>query len=409
MATLLPFKALYFNPLKFKDLSDLIIPPYDNIPAGDDKKYLAKSPYNFAHVLLPTHADDDYSLAKTRLGQWRENHILVEDDTPGFYLYEQTFKVGNHAYRRDTLMTAVLLHDFKEAIIRPHENTYQQYKADRLRILSMTETNLSHIFGMAKDPQGELKSIYDQTRKNPPLMNATLQDVSQRVWRISDTDSAQIQSFFKDKPIYIVDGHHRYESSLQYARQKNVVGQPNEPAASMLFAIASSNDPALLCLPTHRLIKQRDGIHSVSPEALKAKFELSPTTEEAIRALTTHPVKIPRFALYQDGKAWMLTPKNPLALESDLGTLAMNSIVWSDHHLMADHFGINESNRSSVVQYERDFESLWAHRATAAAIIFHAPLSIANVTDVADEKRFLPQKSTFFYPKIVTGLVMRRH
>ena len=160
MANVSPFKALYYNNQTFKDLTSLVIPPYDNIPAGDEQKYLNRSPYNFSHVLLPKGENEDYSEANDLLKKWQEQHILKETSVPCYYLYQQSFEAYGKKHTRHTLMCAVELQPFSAGIVRPHENTYGQYKADRLQILRKTQCNLSHIFGMVDDDEGFLEKIF---------------------------------------------------------------------------------------------------------------------------------------------------------------------------------------------------------------------------------------------------------
>ena len=179
-------------------------------------------------------------------------------------------------------MCAVLLSDFSEGIVRPHENTFGKYKADRLQLMRATKCQLSQIFGMVKDPQGFLETVYEKWEYNNPLLRAHSDEgVEHTVWRIEAAKAPEIADFFKDKPIYIVDGHHRYESSLQYAREQMVVGQKEQPAAYMMFAIANSYDPGLIVFPTHRVVH---GGHKVQRERLDNVFKLTPYTHEDLRA-----------------------------------------------------------------------------------------------------------------------------
>src|SRR3989338_8949843 len=129
MSKISPFKAFYYNTDTIKNLSDVVVPPYDNIPAGEDQKYFNRSPYNFAHVILSKSANEDYSRSVQLLSKWRESHILKEATTPHYYLYQQTFTAYGKTHERRTLMCTVELRDFSDAIVRPHENTFGVYKA----------------------------------------------------------------------------------------------------------------------------------------------------------------------------------------------------------------------------------------------------------------------------------------
>ena len=408
MAVVSPFKAFHYSTQSITNLSDVITPPYDVIPAGKDKMYWDRSPYNFAHVDLPHSVSEDYSRAATTLKKWREHSIIVSDPRPAYYLYRQAFTIEHETHVRDTLMCAVLLSDFSEGIVRPHENTFGKYKADRLQLMRATQCQLSHIFGMVKDPQGFLETVYEKWEYQNPLLRAHSDEgVEHTVWRIDAAKAPEIAGFFEGKAIYIVDGHHRYESSLQYAREQMAVGQKDNPSAYMMFAIANSYDPGLVVFPTHRVINGV-GAGKTKRESLEDVFKLAPYTYEDLKAFVSRPDPTPQFGLYLNGQLFLCTPRNWKSEESHMGkSVAKLAVAWSDHKLLEDYFGVDDSNRKEHIAYERDFESTWAQREKSDAIIFHAPPAIDDIINVADEEKFMPQKSTYFYPKLAAGLIMR--
>lgn len=410
MAKITPFKGFYYNTETIRNLSDVVIPPYDNIPQGEEQKYFSRSPYNFAHVLLPKSANEDYLKSTQLLSQWKETGILKEDSTPHYYLYEQTFEALGKKHARRTLMCTVELREFSDAIVRPHENTYGQYKADRLLILKKTQSNLSHIFGMVKDKEGVLDNLYEKlTFEKPFLTGHTDEDVDHAVWKIPAAHTQTITDFFENQPIYIVDGHHRYESSLMYAKELGVVGNSNHPASRMLFAIANAYDPGLVVFPTHRMI--RAGAQAVpKTEAIEKHFALTPKDMDWLKTFVRTPQASPQFALYLGGTIYHAVPKNWVAQEEKLGkSVCKLGVTWSDHFFLKDYCGVEETNRKERIHYERDLETAWKECDKYSLIVFHAPPAVTDVTDVADEKRFMPQKSTYFYPKLAAGFVMRKH
>lgn len=409
MSKVAPFKALTYNPKQITDLAQVMTPPYDVIPAGDDEKYRNRSPYNLAHVILPHGPDDDYSQAKATLAKWMEHGVLLEDSKPHYYLYQQDFEIDGKKYSRRTLMAQVELHDFSEGIIRPHENTHGKYKADRLKILTKTQVNLSHIFGMVKDSTGFLNSRYEEISYKPALFTATFDDgVRHSLWRIEEKDSKGFEEYFDKQPIYIVDGHHRYESSLQYAREQNVLGT-GHPASYMLFAIANVYDPALVVFPTHRWVKASELPAQITKSQVQALFQLAPATIEEIQKFvkTTHDE--PKFGLYAWGELHFCTPHNWRAESSKLGTgVAQLSVTWSDEHLLRQMAKIEPDVRSQKIVYEKNAMAVWEKKGPGDIAVFHAPPPVEAVTRVSDEKGFMPQKSTYFYPKLFAGLAMRK-
>jgi len=406
MKLIAPFKALHYDAKVIGDVSKVIVPPYDVIKPDEEARYRAQSPYNFAHVILPKSADDDYTGAAEMLKKWREVGVIKEDKNPSYYLYQQTFKIDGKVHQRHTLMGAVMLRDFSEGIVRPHENTHGKYKSDRLQILRKTRCNLSHVFGMVKDPEGELQTLYEEWMYHDPFLSGATDDgIEHRVWKIDPSFTARIDAFFADKPIYIVDGHHRYESALMYAKETGAYGNESNPASRMLFAIANTYDPALLVFPTHRRVREAANL---SRETLEKEFELTPATYEELREFTQTVQKEPRFGLYYWNELYFCTPKDYRSQESAWGpSLARLSVAWSDEKLLKEMCGIGEQERSKRISYEKSLPLLWDEKRTTDLVVFHAPPAVSDITDVADEKRFMPQKSTYFYPKLVAGLTIR--
>ncbi len=409
MAKVFPYKALYYDNKTFNDLTSLVIPPYDNIPGGEEQKYLKRSPYNFAHVLLPHSADEDYSHAKDLLKKWQEQHILKETGIPCYYLYQQTFEAYGQSHIRHTLMCAVELQPFSEGIIRPHENTYGQYKADRLQILRKTQCNLSHVFGMVNDGEGFLEGIFEKWMFEPPFLKAQTDDGTEhRLWKVEGAKYPEVTEFFNDRPIYIVDGHHRYESALMYAKECGAYGDPKKPASQMLFAIANTFDPGLIVFPTHRAVK-KGTCNSLDLGAIEKQYQLLPLAPQDLFSFVEKPQMTPQFALYYHNQLYLVIPNNWQNEADKIGkSVAKLSVIWSDHKFAKEFCGIDDSHRSQKISYDKDAKALWEKRDSYELIIFHAPPAVSDVTSVADEKRFMPQKSTYFFPKLAAGFTMRR-
>lgn len=409
MAKISPFSAVYYDSNKVGNISDVIIPPYDNIPKSDEPKYRQRSPYNFSHILLPQAEQEDYAHAKELLGQWRQHGILKTLSHPGYFLYQQIFPWGQGSHRRNTLMCTVELSDYSEGIIRPHENTHGKYKADRLNILRKTQHNLSHVFGMVKDPDGTLATWYDEWQFRPPILKGKTDDgVEHAVWFIAPDKTKGLQEFFADKSIYIVDGHHRYESSLLYAKEIGAFKDTKHAASRMLFSIANGFDPALIVMPTHRSVAGAG--MNVKARDLEAMFSLEPTKFETMVELLAKPSRLPHFGLFVQSKLYLASPHDWQKESAQVGrSVARLSVHWSDENILRKVCGIQESERSQKIQYEKDAKKLWDERKDSDLLIFHPTPSVLDVTDVADEKKFMPQKSTYFFPKLAAGLILRDH
>ncbi|MBI4405100.1 MAG: DUF1015 domain-containing protein [Deltaproteobacteria bacterium] len=409
MAQVFPFKAIHYNTQLISNLDDVITPPYDVIPAGDVSKYLSRSPYNLAHVLMPRPEDEDYGLAAQTLHNWQANKILVEDEREGFYLYQQAFELHGKTHRRHTLFCAVQLHEFGDKVILPHENIYPKYKDDRLKILRKTQLNLSPIFGMVGDPMGKLHDLYEKWVYTPPLLHSVSSDddIEHTVWKIETSKAQELIEHFASRPLYIVDGHHRYQSSLAYAKELGVLGKEH-PAARMLFAVATFPDNNLAVLPTHRLIKEPPK-KTISRNVIAESYELAPVSYEQLRSFVLSPQTLPAFIIFYAGELMLCTPRHWQTSVPELGeSLAPLSVVWSDRKFMTQFCEIDDSNRGSRVAYEKNLETAWEKRDRTALTLFLPPLSVEQIAAVADDGKTLPQKSSYFYPKLASGLVIRK-
>jgi uncharacterized protein (DUF1015 family) len=405
-----PFAGIYYNPKMIADLSDVVTPPYDNIPDEERDGYLNRSPYNFTHAILPRENDPDYVHTAALLTRWRESKILLQDNGPHYYLYRQSFEVDGRTHHRMSLMCTVPLSEFGEGHVRPHENTHGAHKEDRLRILRATQYNLSHVFAMVQDPEAYLASLYEEWMFHQPLLRATTKDgVEQLVWRVEASKAPGLSDFFADKPLYILDGHHRYSSALMYAKEKGVVGDPKHPAARMLFSIANNADPALKVFPTHRKLKHFD-VKSFPWAAFEKEFYHQPMSEADLASLASHAADGPRFALWVDGKLLACEPKHPETAVAKYGeALSRQPVIWSDERLLTGLLGIEAQERVHSIHYERDWKVLWKDRERSPLVVFHSPPAVNSVARVADQKGFMPQKSTYFFPKLAAGLILRDH
>lgn len=408
MAKIFPFRGFHYNTEIIQNISEVITPPYDNIPEGDEAKYLSRSPYNFAHVDLPRVPGDDYTHASETLTKWNTHRILVGDRTPCFYWYRQTFTFDAHKHVRDALVCSVGLADFAEKVVRPHENTHGLPKKDRLQLLAKTGYNLSHIFAMVKDPEGFLSSLLEKWEFREPLLHGSTDDGAEHsVWKLEAEKVPELAAFFENQPLYIVDGHHRYESALAYAREVGALGNFQHPASKALFSISNAFDPGLIVLPTHRGVRSL-GESKAKLQTLSTHYHLAPATEADLKAFTSKTGTTPTFILGFDNQLFSCTPHHWEDHEKTMGSaLYKLPMHWSDRKLLTEELGVPEKDYASRIRYEKDPFKLWESRQSFDLLIFHARPKITDVTDVADESRFMPPKSTHFYPKLASGLVLR--
>lgn len=408
MAHIEGFKGTYYKSSGLR-LDDLIIPPYDTLDSQAANHYRSKSPYNFSHVDLSLREEDDYSHSLLILDQWRSKGITEE--TPGscYFLYRQNFTAFGKSHQRDTLLCTVGLHDFSKGIIRPHENTFGKYKADRLELLRKTRHNLSHIFGMVKDEEGFLSTQFESWSFEKPFLRAQGEDgVTHSIWKIEISKAPSLQTFFTEKPIYIVDGHHRYESALMYARELGVEERWDHPASKTTFCIANVFDPGLVIYPTHRLLK-KGSLTQLDWNQLEKQYEINPIPVDRAKEFVVTHQKGPKFIVFYGGTLFTFAPRNWEETQTHLGkSVAALGVTWSDRGFLKEFCGVTDSNRGNLIRYEKDFDLTWSLRNEVDLVIFHAPPVVSDVTAVADENKYMPQKSTFFIPKLAGGLIFRK-
>jgi uncharacterized protein (DUF1015 family) len=239
------------------------------------------------------------------------------------------------------------------------------------------------------------------------LHGKTDDGVDNAIWKLEASKVPELAQYLEDKAIYIVDGHHRYESALNYAREIGALGKEGHPASRMLFSLANAYDPGLVVMPTHRVVH---GVEHVNADLIHKRYDLVPMTPDELKSFVAKPRKTPDFGLYWQGKLYRCTPKHWERQEQNLGhSIYKLAVHWSDHIFLPSVAGVDDTNRKEKVTYEREWAKAWENRDRADLVIFHAPPAITDVMDVADERKFMPQKSTYFFPKLAAGLIMRGH
>ncbi len=439
MAEFLPFHGLRYDCRKV-NLTDALCPPYDVIKGAARDALLRRSPYNIVAVELAARYGEDatpqqYARSAQLLEQWRASGVLVRDDA-AYYVYEQEFAVpGNgETKKRRGVIGALALEEFGQGV-QPHEHTLSGPKADRLNLLRATRTNISPIFGLVGDDEGWIASVIDAVAKETPLCEARGDDgVIERLWRLTDDESVNaIEAAFEDETILIADGHHRYETALNYRNEAMQAAQAAgrewtgaEPENYVMMMCVSTSDPGLVVLPTHRLVKTGRMDWAKVFRALEDHFEIMPVATESnaqiqakelLAALNQNAVEeLPRLGMHIDGQSYvlrLLPGEGHLTAMDTARSEAYNALdVTLLHTLILERqFGIGPAELAGGghVSYTIDTAEAIAkvnHREYSAAFILR-PTPVAQVREVAAAGDKMPQKSTYFYPKLVTGLVLR--
>ncbi|MBI4508777.1 MAG: DUF1015 domain-containing protein [Deltaproteobacteria bacterium] len=430
MAEIAPVRGILYNPAKV-DVSRVLAPPYDVISEEDRGRLEARDPYNCVRLILPRgEGDAKYGAAAKILHSWLDDGVLKRDSQHAIYRYNQVFTIselGHKPVTRRGFIAAVRLHRFDEGVIMPHERTLRGPKEDRLKLMRATRAHFSQIFGLYSDPDRETDRAFGPVENNPPDLEGTTPDGTlHQLWRVTDRVTlAKIGRVLAPLKIYIADGHHRYETMLALRDEFRVQAGSAVPASASTehatMFLANMDDPGLVVLPTHRLIH---GLQSFDLDSLlgqaRAAFELVKIEEGARDAAKLKAIladksrERPTFAAVTPGRAdaWLFSLRVEPEAAGLSGPRALTTLdVTILHSLVLERMlGIDreaqEAQRNIVyVKDTRDALSRIERAEAQVGFVMH-PTRVEQVRAIADCHEVMPQKSTFFYPKIASGLVV---
>ena len=422
MPEIRPFKGLRYNPETAGDMGGIICPPYDIIPPSMQQELYDSSGYNAVRLELPKE-DDPYGAAAERLARWMQEGALMQDNEPALYPYFQTYNdpEGN-TYTRKGFFCALRLHEFSEKKVLPHERTLSGPKKDRLNLFKKTRANISSIFGLYADEELQAdRAIETFAANHEPVVDAAFQGVRNRLWKMTDPDIvATVQQVLLDRQVYIADGHHRYETGVNYRNlraEENPSHTGDEPYNFILIYLANIFDEGLIIFPLHRMVHS---LEQFSPEGLietlSTNFEVKPLSgREDIKLYLEGESSSHVYGVVTSGGVWGMRLKNPPATllgDSVPGPLLQLSVVVLHELILQRMLGITpEAMRSQAnLVYEEDdrkvFDAVENGDIQVGFIV--KPTTVQQVQDISQAGEVMPQKSTYFYPKIMTGLVMHR-
>jgi uncharacterized protein (DUF1015 family) len=426
VADIVPFAGLRYDPKRVDDFARVLAPPYDVIGEAERAALEARHPQNVVRIELPRgEGDARYAEAARLLAAWRADGILRPDATQAYYVYEQQFTLPHapgRIYARRGFFAAVRLEPFERRVVLPHEKTLAGPKEDRLKLMRATRTQISPIFGLFRDADGGAREVIDGATIASATLDATTADgVRHRLWRLDDpAATAPLRRLLGDKQILIADGHHRYETLLRLGPELRALDYPAGGAAAdfaMMF-LARAEDPGLLVLPTHRLIHDLPEFDFPAVRAAAgAAFDIvdgDETTPQAIEErLGREGTAGVVFAARVPGseRTTWFTLKSIVDL-SALGPPALRKLDVTVLHgvILGPLLGIDAAalESQSYLGYTHDTGEALARVAAgqAQAAFFMNATKVEEVLAVCEAGFVLPQKSTYFQPKLATGLVM---
>ena len=410
MADIRGFRGFRFDLGKVGSLSDVVCPPYDVIDPALQAALAAK-PFNAVRVELTPDVPggDKYAVAAATLRDWLADEAVRQDTARSVYVYEQEFTTEAGTFTRRGFLARVRLEPFGTGKVFPHEQTLSGPKADRLKLYQATGFNLSPVFGLYPDEAGEVfAKLEPLVRKQPPLTAVDHLGVVNRLWVVTDSATiSQVIGLMGQRPVFIADGHHRYETGLKYKDEQNP-DDPEAPANFCLMMLVGMSDPGLVILPTHRLVS---GLPPLTAEQLEAA--LAPAFEVVGRfadaaACWEHvqledSQRVLGFGTAADGK-WLAAE---LADEKALDAVAADrSPEWRGLAVSLLHRLVLERllPGSPACTYVHRLDEVTAATGHQLACLV-PPVGMGHVTAVAGNRETMPPKSTYFYPKLLTGLV----
>jgi len=406
MAEVVPFHGLRYDETKAGPLGDLISPPYDVISGSESTALYERSPYNAVRLEAGRdEAGDDpvtnrYTRAKMALESWLEAGVLKVDAVPAFYLHDHYFELGGQRIRRRGFFGALRLYQEGRGIVRPHEKTFPKAKTDRLRLLRATRTNTSPVFGMFEDPKGVVGTALEAWMVRGParlVADAHVGTERHLLWALDDKPLAtKLAALLKDKRIYIADGHHRYETGLNYLREEREAERVELDEDSVQFVLTflcALDDPGLRIFATHRIV-------TGGAEALDGA--IARTMDTAVIDRGALDDIQPGIVLVRDGTFTMLTPKPGLDLSGMPESWRTLPVAHAEELILRP---AREAGAETVYEHDTD-RAIDAARGGVSTILIRA-VEAATLQSVADAWERLPQKTTYFYPKVPAGLVFR--
>jgi uncharacterized protein (DUF1015 family) len=401
MVEISPFRALRYNPSKVSNLSTVICPPYDVISVPDYHRLSQRSPLNMVHIELPwaKGKGDRYAIAAQYWRRWQNQRVLLEDKEPAYYGYEQRFLVGTQPFFRRGFFAALRLEAPGKGDIRPHERTFPKHKEDRLKLMRATHANISPIFGIFAGQKKVQQLLIDQMKEKALVTARDDRGVTHRLWRWTQPDVIEtLTRALRGGEVLIADGHHRYETAWNYAKEMEGHKASASKRAAFRYVmtfLCPLEDPGLVIQPTHRAVRW-DGSLDDWRGRIDTAFEMHriESLTSLLTRLRANPDSSAMGMVIGGGKLFWLSPK--AGKSSTMPVVQLHERILKDIPL--ENISYNQDPRDAIEAIQR----------AEANVAFLLPPPDKEVfARLCKSGHLLPQKSTYFYPKVITGFVMR--
>ena len=439
MAEVIPFKGILYNPKKINNPADVVTPPYDIISKQEQQDFYQSHPQNIIRLILGRTTESDtiknnrHTRASDFFNKWLSEGILVQDKSPAFYLTTVEFFSENKMVTRFGLTALVGLEPFKKGIVLPHEETFSRVKSERLELMKACHANFSPIFSLYSDNTNILNSLKDAAvNKKPDIDFIDKKGLRHRLGRITDPAVHRyVSDVMQGKTLFIADGHHRYETALNYRdwlSSNNPDFNADHPANYVMMHLSSMEDPGLTILPAHRMVTgaQASKLATLIQKCEKY-FDIMPIPFEGIdrekaraqfiSVLKSNSSKNIIGVLIKDRPEFYLLTLKAKIMEQLFGNKLADSLRSLDVTVLTrliliellgfDQDSLDDEKLITYSSCEKEAVNAVVSGKCDIAFILN-PTKIEQVKNVAQEGLTMPKKSTYFYPKVLTGLVMNK-
>ena len=425
MANIKAFNGILYNRKKV-NITKVVAPPYDVISESMQSKFYSKDDHNVIRLILGKEEKSDgksnnkYTRAKNFLNDWLRRKVLVKDSKHSIYVHLQEYLHKGKKKTRIGFIALMKIEDPKRSGILPHEYTLSKPKEDRMKLIKSAKTNLSPIFSLFQDKNRGVNNILRNTIKSGnPLFSVETEGVIHKLWCLSDKKAIKrVIALMKDKKIFIADGHHRYEVALNYRNaMRKTKAFKNSMDYVMMYFSDLKEKSNLTVFPTHRVLKNVGRFNGAKLQKEFGKhfnITVAPDLERCMDKLEKAPLRTQTFGVYVgNGKFYNMAPKKGLSIYSLIKKKKTKALKRLDvtvlHDLIIDNM-FDPENKEGSLKYIRDEKDAVkvVDNGDYEIAFFLRPTDVMDMKAVAEKGEMMPQKSTYFYPKLLTGLVMNK-
>lgn len=423
MAEIKPFRGMRYNTELAGEIDKLCCPPYDIISEEERLSYIEENEYNVIRLELPREGEDIYKTAGEILDLWRNKGVLVHEDKPAIYIYEEEFNAYHNRSSVKGIIARVKIEEFSKGIILPHEFTLSKAKADRFNLMKATNCNFSQIYALYMDEEHKTLNTIDSLSEGDPDQMFTDNDrITHKIWVVTDEKVIKkLVNDFADRKLYIADGHHRYETALNYRNycRENGISKEGDSQDYQMIYLVDMQHPGLVVFPTHRMVRDLESFDREAVlKGIEDYFDITRFTSVGnINAELLKQYKLGKkaFGFYCGKGEWYLLVLKDIAVMAKilpgLSAASQQLDVSVLHSLILEKtMGIDKKNMENQVNltYTKFFEEaiMKVDNGEFQCSFILNPTRVTEIRDVAAAGEKMPQKSTYFYPKMITGMVM---